>query len=136
MSRMKKVTQAHSNPDHHLIVDCLSVATHLAAIQAAFKTDPDESNKYAEKFDDRHSEAARRILKRVSADNARPIPGLMAQARLLPMLLDDEEGSVIQKSTLTFVRSFAVSVDDYFKQIINGLHADVGGKVGMSPKLS
>jgi hypothetical protein len=121
-TQARQATKAPSNPDDRLIVDCLSVAADLAAIHAAFKTDPDDSNKYAEKFDLRHSWAARRTLKRINV--AHTIPGLLAQARLLPMLLDDEAGSVVQETTLTFIRSFAVGVRDCLEQIkATGLHA-------------
>jgi hypothetical protein len=114
-STAPQTTKAPLSPDHQLIIDCLSVASQLAAGHAAFKADPDGNNVYAERSADRHFVAARRTLQRVTAGTTKTIPGLLAQARLLPMLLDDDDGSVTE-STETFIRSFVVNVRSCIEQ--------------------
>jgi hypothetical protein len=60
----------------------------------------------------------------VTASTAKTISGLLAQARLLPMLLDDDAGSITE-STEAFIRSFVVDVRSRLEQIEDtGLLAD------------
>jgi hypothetical protein len=60
----------------------------------------------------------------VHRSSANTISGLLAQARLLPMLLDDDAGSVTE-STEAFIRSFVVDVRSALEQTEDtGLHAD------------
>jgi hypothetical protein len=93
---------------------------------------PDGENKYTKKFGDRHFAAARRTLQRIGA--ATTIPGVLAQARLLPMLLDDECGGTLEESTETFIRSFAVGVRSCLEQIEEtGLHADTKKEPSKQP---
>lgn len=116
MSNSKQLTRhaATKEPiplseDHQLILDCLSVASNLAAGHAAFKASPPEDSVHVERYANRHFKMARRCLDRVNSTKPKTISGLIAQARLVPMLLDDDCGG-IEESTETFIRAFAANV--------------------------
>ena len=51
--------------------------------------------------------------------------GFLAQARLVPLLLDHDDGIILQESTVKFIRQFATDICDCLDQIMaTGLHAD------------
>ena len=105
-----------NNPDRELVTQCVEIAGHFGADNGAFKVDPDEDNQFAEKVTDRHWRAARRLVAQVSEQKAKtPAIGVLAQARLIPMLLDQDIGSSVDENTIAFIRSFAVSVESFIE---------------------
>lgn len=104
-----------NNPDRELVTQCVEIAGHFGANNGAFKVDPDENNQFAEKVTDRHWKVARRLMAQVSAQKAKTSLGVLAQARLIPMLLDEDEGSSVNEDTIAFIRSFVDSVRSFIE---------------------
>lgn len=108
------------NEDHQLILDCLSVASNLAAGHAIFKAAPPGDDKLVEQLAYRHFNAARRTLEQVTSTKPKTVSGLIAQAHLLPVVLDDDfmdQSGCIEESTERFIRSFVANVSSHLKQL-------------------
>ena len=101
-----------NNPDQELITQYIAIAAHLAAGNAALKADPDGNSVFSAKIYDRHWKAAKRLVAQVSAQKAKTPLGVLAQARLIPAVLNDNAGFALEDSTIEFIQSFVVSVEN------------------------
>ena len=106
--------------DEHLINECVVYAQGVAAFHAGFGADPDGWSKHAEGLGNPHYDRARQALRKIATMKARTPAGLDAKARIIPVVLDDSEGS-LEDADEAFYRSFAADVRAFLNMF---LHAD------------
>lgn len=112
--RSKRAAKAKAKAapsDARLIQKCVVYAQEIAAFHAGFRADPDCDGKYAVgPLGVRHENCAQQALKDIAAMSASTAAGLQAKARILPIVVDDCDGSFMDDTAAAFYRSFAADV--------------------------
>ena len=124
-AKRKPATNAKRGPvkppsDARLISECVVYAQEIGAYHAGFKADPDGSSKNAAGLGDLRYQRAQQALTKIATMKARTPTGLDAKARILPMVIDDNEGS-LQDIDEAFCRTFAADVQAFLDPLV---HAD------------
>ncbi len=91
-----------------------SIASISRCIQqaqgAAFKADPTGDSDFAGVHDSVIRRRTRKSLEAVTAANALTMDGLRAKASLVPIMIDDLDGSPLESFHEEFIRAFAADV--------------------------
>lgn len=116
-----------AEPDYQLVLDCCTVAAGFYGFAAAFNVDIDDDNKHAAAIGGRLYDDARRVLAQVTKTPARTIAGLLAKARLLPIVMADDRGCTLdpskavfgsmEESSAAFYLSFAADVKKFLESM-------------------
>jgi hypothetical protein len=120
-----KASRQKAISDARLIKECVIYAQEIAAFHAGFTADPDGSSKHAAGLGDRHERRAQQALAKIAAMKASTPEGLQAKARILPVVIHDDEGSMESDSEV-FYRTFAADVRAFLDPLVhaNWLAAD------------
>ena len=94
--------------------------TPLINFHAGFKADPDDSSKHAAGLGKLHERRAKRALEKIATMKTSTPTGLDAKARILPMVIQDDEGSM-ESTSEVFYRTFAADVRAFLDPLV---HAD------------
>jgi hypothetical protein len=98
--------------DHKLIMDCVWYTTSAFAGRGAFKGDPDDSSKHAERIDGDFLHKGRKLLQRAAGRKAKTTQGLRAKARAVMVAIDDSDGGTsLDGEALALCRSLAADVE-------------------------
>jgi hypothetical protein len=122
----KAATKSKRSPaassDTRLIKECVIYGQEIAAFYAGFEADPDGSSKHASGLGGRHEDRARRALTQIATTNASTPAGLDAKARILPLVIEDSDGSggVMEEADEAFYRSFTADVRAFLDPLIRG----------------
>jgi hypothetical protein len=109
-----------SASDARLVSECVIYAQEIAGYQAGFMADPHSSSKNAAGLGKRRYDRAQQALTKIATMKASTPYGLDAKARILPLVIDDNEGSM-QDIDEAFCRSFAADVRAFLDPLV---HAD------------
>jgi hypothetical protein len=124
MNMRKSTTQKSSrqaskpNGDAIIIGTAVAYAQAVAAFHNGFKADPDGDMKNAAKLGKQQERIASDALARLASIPANSAEALDAKARILPMILDDDGGS-IEENSEAFYRTFAADVRRFLEPIIH-----------------
>jgi hypothetical protein len=124
-AKRKPATKTKRSPgkapsDTPLINECVRYAQEMAAFHAGFKADPDGSSKHAAGLGNRHERRAKQALTKIATMKASTPTGLDAKARILPVVIQDDEGSM-ESASEVFYRTFAADVRAFLDHLV---HAD------------
>jgi hypothetical protein len=113
-AKRKSTTKAKRSPgkaplDTQLIKECVIYAQEIGAFHAGFGADPDGASKNAAGLGNRHSSRARQALAKIATMKASTPMGLDAKARILPVIIQDDEGGM-ESASEVFYRTFAADV--------------------------
>jgi hypothetical protein len=117
-----KAKRSHDNAasDARLISECVIYAQEIAAFHAGFMADSDGNKDHAAGLGDRHQQRAQQALTKIATMKATTPTALDAKARILPVVIQDCEGS-FQDADEAFFRSFAADVRAFLGPLV---HAD------------
>lgn len=106
--------------DTPLIRECVVYAQSIAAFQNGFKADPDGNVKYAEPLCSRHSVRAMHAVTKIAATSAATPVGLCSKARVVAMLVRDNEDGCFEANELKLLEAFGLEVMKFLEPICNG----------------
>jgi hypothetical protein len=104
--------------DTHLIKECITYAQEIAAFRAGFTADPDSWSKHAADLGNRHESRAKKALAKIATMKASTPMGLDAKASILPMVIQDDEGSM-ESASEVFYRTFAADVRSFLDPLVH-----------------
>ena len=104
--------------DAALIRLCITIRAELAAHHGCWKApDPDGSSAHIEPIGARHATRAFQAIEKAAAFKATTWAGLASKANVVPVILDDDEGSAEVRSE-AFYRSFAADAERLAKDAV------------------
>ena len=113
----KRPAKKQPKKDFALIRECVIYAQSVAAQSAGFAADPTGNNDHASALADIYFKRAEAALLKIARTPATTVEGLQAKARIVPVMIDDNEGSIVPEEK-AFFRSFAAEVKEFLADAV------------------
>jgi hypothetical protein len=119
-AKRTKAAKPRAPSDKALINHCVTYAQSIAAFREGFRADPDGSNEHAAALGARHSARAFQSLTWIASMPAATPEGLCAKARIVPIVIEDNETGCFEVADLDFLSGFANEVKKFLQTICDG----------------
>jgi hypothetical protein len=117
-AKRTKAAKPRVPSDTALINHCVTYS--IGAFREGFRADPDGSNEHAAALGARHSARAFQSLTWIASTPAATPEGLCAKARIVPIVIEDNETGCFEVADLDFLSGFANEVKKFLQPICDG----------------